>query len=77
MAEDPTCLGATKPVHHSDGADELQVLKPAPTSPCSVTRKATVMRSPSPQLESSPHTLQLEESPHSGEDLAQLKSIDA
>ena len=37
------------------------------------TREATTMETRSPQLESSPHSSQLEKSLHSNEDLTQLK----
>ena len=80
--EDPTSLKATKPEHHSyepgsrnySWAQVLQPLKHLPGNPCSATREATTMRSPSTattvQATASPCSLQLEKSLHGNEDPA-------
>ena len=46
-----------------------------PQSPCSITRKATAMKSLELQLEHSPHSPQLEKSPCSNKDLVQPKTL--
>ena len=66
---------------HAYGARELQLLSPrastsevcAPQSLCSATREAPTVRSPCPQLESSPCSLQSKKSLSFSEDPAQLK----
>ena len=50
VQEDPTCLGATKPVNHSYWARDLESTRwnnwhPCTYSSCYATRKATTMRS--------------------------------
>ena len=57
--EDPTCRGATKPVHHNYWAHALE---PANHNYCSphAWRKATAMRSPCIATKCSPHSPQLE-----------------
>ena len=44
--EDPTCCGATKPVHHNYWARAPQLLKPARLQPMLHNKRATAMRSP-------------------------------
>ena len=63
--EDPTCRGATKPVHHNYWACTLEPMSynhwsPCTQSLCSTTREATTMRSPCTVTKSSPHLPQLE-----------------
>ena len=53
VQEDPTCLGASKPMHHDYGARALE-------SPCSATREATTMRSLYTATKGSPSPPQLE-----------------
>ena len=65
VQEDPTCRGATKPVHHHYWACALEPVShnywsPCTWSPCSATREATAMRSPHTTKKSSPHSPQLE-----------------
>ena len=60
---------ALEPRSHNDWATEAYVLY----SPWSAIREATAMRSLCTAMNSSPHSLQLEKSPHSSEDLAQPK----
>ena len=83
VQEDSTCCGATKPVHHSYWfcaleprnhnyqAHELQLLKPSCPGARVSQEKPQKWEAWAPQLESSPHSLQLEKSPCSNEDLAQ------
>ena len=63
--EDPTFLRATK---------VRTTTEPVLQGPCSETREATIMRSPSTATKSSPGLPQLEKSPRSNEDLAQTKN---
>ena len=70
--EDPTCLGAAKPVHHNYWACALepvshnywarmpQLLKPAHPRAHAPQREATAMRSPRTATHTSPHSPQLE-----------------
>ena len=65
VREDPTCRGATKPVHHKYWACALEPAShnywsPCAWSPCSTTRQATTMRSVCTATKSSPCSLQLE-----------------
>ena len=84
VQEDPTCPRATErptieAVLERLGDTEHGDTEPtghdyracAPQSPCSATREATAARSLHTEIESSPHTQKLEESPCSGKDLAQ------
>ena len=76
VREDPTCRGATKPVHHNYWACALgpvshnywarvpQLLKPTCLEPMLPTREATTMRSLCTTKKSSPHSQQPEKSPH-------------
>ena len=71
--EDPTCCRATERVCHNYGAHALE-----PTE-ASMHRARAPQETPQqreghvPQLESNPHPLQLEKSPHSHKDPAQPK----
>ena len=68
---DPTCCGATKPVHHNYWACALepashnywarvpQLLKPTCLEPM-LHKRTTTMRNPQSTTKSSPHSLQLE-----------------
>ena len=65
VQEDPTCCKATKPVYHNYWASGLEsescsLWSPCAWSLCSVTRKATAMRSPCTTTNSSPGLSQLE-----------------
>ena len=72
VREDPTCHGATKPVHHNCWACALEPASHNYRSPCATTteahaprarapqREATAMRSPRTATKSSPRSLQLE-----------------
>ena len=78
--EDPTCHGATKPVHHNYRTCALEPascnfwahtpprLKPEHPRACAPQRDAHA-----PQLESSPHSLLLEKAEHSNQDPVQPK----
>ena len=65
VQEDPTCCRATKPVYHNYWASGLEsescnLWSPCTWSLCSITRKATAMRSPCTTTNSSPGLPQLE-----------------
>ena len=65
VREDPTCHGATKPVHHNYWACALEPAShnywsPCTWSLCSTTRKATAVRSLCAAMMSSPSSPQLE-----------------
>ena len=65
VQEDPTCCGATKPVHHNYWVCALEHASHnywslCAQSLCSTTREATAMRSPHTARKSSPHSPQLE-----------------
>ena len=64
IQEDPTCQAATKPVHHNCWACALE-----PGSFNYWVLRSAYPRAPAPQQEKPPqweaHTLQLESSPHS------------
>ena len=77
VQEGPTCHGATKSVLHNywslcSRAQELQLRSPhatapgvcTPWSPCSAPEKPLQREAQVPQLESSPHSWQLEEKTH-------------
>ena len=63
--EDPTCCGATKPEHHNYWAcGNLQLLKPVPLRVCAPQQeKPPQWEAHAPQLQSGPHSLQLENAP--------------
>ena len=81
--EDPICRRATKPIHQTTKPvlESPQPIitesigcnywSPSTWSLCSSTREATAMRNLHTATKSSLHSLQLEKSPHSKEDLAQ------
>ena len=58
--EDPTCRGATKPVHHNSWAHTLQLLKPMCLEPVPQQEMLLQGEACAPQLESSPHLPQVE-----------------
>ena len=64
IQEDPTCHRATKPICHNYWAHEPQLLKPAHPKACGLQQEEPPQwEAQAPQLESSPHSLQLEKSP--------------
>ena len=73
IREDPTCHGATEPMHRNEGAcalePGLQLLKPECPKPLLCTGGAAESRAPRP--EGAPTSPQLEESPCSDERQAQ------
>ena len=66
VQEDPSCQGATKPVHHATATEP--VLK----SLCSETREATAMRSPCTPMRNSASSSRLEKA-NTQQDSAQTK----
>ena len=69
IQEDPTCQAhALQLLSLCPRTQEPQVLSPCKLEPCYATREARVL-----QQGDSPHSPQLEKSPHSSEDPAQLK----
>ena len=76
LQEDPTCCGATKPVHHNYWACTLepashnywarvpQLLKPVCLEPMLYNKRSNPMRSPRTATKSSPRSLQLYKSLH-------------
>ena len=73
--EDPTCCGATKPTSCNSWAQVLQLLKSSLAERALQQEKPLQWEARAPQLESSPHSMQLEKSPCSNENPAQPKSI--
>ena len=86
VQEEPTCLRATKPVHHNYEAHALeprnpncwahksQLLKTMCSRACALQQEKPLQREAwVSQLETSPHSLQLEKSSQSNKDIAQSK----
>ena len=87
--EDPTCCGATKPVHHSYWACALeparhnswprvpQLLKPTRLEPMLCSKRSHPMRSPRTATKSSPRSPQLEKAQQRRPNTAKNKEINS
>ena len=78
--EDPTCCGATKPLHHNHWACALEPERHNYWSVCALEpvepalhKKSHRNEKPAHHNQSSPDSTQLEKRPHSNEDPAQPK----
>ena len=71
--EHATCLGATEPLRHDYCARELQLLSPRALEPELHRRRSQRGEKPERGNSSSPCSPQLQKSPSSDEDPAQLK----